>query len=493
MQSFVPGVRSFPIQAALFVGFTAFVGCKNAPANTRDIVSHEASVQPQVVQDAGAVNEHDRWSEASMLHEADRYIDDRAFRRGVVERTFENPDNLYSKVRINNYGLEERGWEKLPEWNPRSIPATREHGERLTRGEKLVLPPETKPLYSGVRPRTMQEWVALGREAFFGYPLRREIYADYALTRPQVAERAGVQIAPDGSYPGIRVFADVDGSTGLAITCAVCHTNVRSVALGPPRLIVGEARRSFDYGALRIAYHEETKAPVDANLVRRMKTWGPGRADVSEDDDEDPVAIPDLWGLKTQTFLTQGGTIKHLGPTSLAIRQETQLLHSNHQKIRPPREVAYALAMFLYSLKPDNPVRPDAHKMGIDLRSAQRQELLPKGTKLFEKECSSCHSNAVWGGPLVDADRVGTDPMLAKGAARGTGKYRPPSLLNVRFAAPFFHDGSVRGFEELFSRERLKDNYGVGLLGKGAIKGHRYGTSLSAAEKDALVAYLETL
>src|SRR6185503_21083242 len=102
----------------------------------------------------------------------------------------------------------------------------------------------------------------------------------------------------------------------------------------------------------RNAYHEATGVPVDAALAARMRTWGPGRADVTEDDDEDPVAIPDLWGLKHQSFLTQAGTIKHVGPTALAIRQETQLLHSNHQKIRPPRELAYALALFLYSLEP---------------------------------------------------------------------------------------------------------------------------------------------
>src|SRR6185503_10718480 len=114
---------------------------------------------------------------------------------------------------------------------------------------------------------------------------------------------------------------------------------------------VGEARRRLDYGRLRLEVHEITGVPLDPGLARRMATWGPGRADVTEDDDEDPVAIPDLWGLREQAFLTQAGTIRQVGPAALAIRQETQLLHANGLRVRPPRELAWALAMFLYSIE----------------------------------------------------------------------------------------------------------------------------------------------
>jgi hypothetical protein len=96
----------------------------------------------------------------------------------------------------------------------------------------------------------------------------------------------------------------------------VCHANVAEAAL-----VVGEARRSFDYGMLRIAYHKDTGTSLDTTFAHRLRSWGPGRADVTEDDVEDPVAIPDLWGLRYQTFLTQAGTIRHTGPAALAIRQ----------------------------------------------------------------------------------------------------------------------------------------------------------------------------
>jgi hypothetical protein len=108
----------------------------------------------------------------------------------------------------------------------------------------------------------MAGWVALGREVFFGYPLRVEVFMNWALEHPDVGERVGVRAAADGVYPGIRLFADVRGQTSLGITCAICHTNVSD-----GRVVVGAARRAFDYGALRLAYHEATGVPVDEELA----------------------------------------------------------------------------------------------------------------------------------------------------------------------------------------------------------------------------------
>ena len=73
--------------------------------------------------------------------------------------------------------------------------------------------------------------------------------------------------------------------------------------------------------ALRLAYHRDTGAPIDPGLAARMATWGPGRADVTEDDDEDPVAIPELWALRERRYLTQAGfkniaITTRTGPTS---------------------------------------------------------------------------------------------------------------------------------------------------------------------------------
>ena len=466
--------------AALLLAVTTLVlgGCRRSNEAT-PAPPDASSAAPAPDATAHAVLPAERFSEQGMLAEAALYLDDADFRRTALVESLANPKNTYSRQRLDAYALKTRGWDLLPEWNPQSLPVTTTTATDLRAHRPLAIDGSTPRLWDGKRPTTMAGWVALGREVFFGYPLRVEVFMNWALEHPDVGERVGVRAARDGTYPGVRLFTDIQGRTSLGITCAICHTSVGDDG----HVTVGDARRTFDYGALRLAYHENTSVPVDPDLARRMKSWGPGRADVTEDDDEDPVAIPDLWGLRHQTALTQAGTIKHSGPTVLAIRQETQLLHSNHQKVRPPRELAYALALFLYSLEP----APSAPLSRADAM------LVPHGKELFAESCKGCHSNAALGGPPMPAEKIGTDRALAFGGARGTGKYRPPALLRVSAAAPYFHQGAVPTLEDVLSPARLEPSYAKSPLGKGAVRGHLYGTDLPAADRAALVAYLRSL
>jgi mono/diheme cytochrome c family protein len=286
----------------------------------------------------------------------------------------------------------------------------------------------------------------------------------------------GVARTPAGVRPGLVVFGDVDGRTRVGITCAICHTAVKDGEVVP-----GAARRGLDLGALRLRYYDDTGAPVDPGLARRMATWGPGRADVTEDDDEDPVAIPDLWGLRDETFLTQAGTIRHVGPAALAIRQETQLLHANSLRVRPPRELAWALAMYLYALEPP-PARPVADAAAV-----------ARGRARFDEHCRDCHASAIGAGDPIPVERVGTDPALAEGRARGTGRYRISPLVRIADGAPYLHDGSVPSLELLLSEERLDPGFTGGARGPGPIRGHAFGLELGPDDRAALIRYLETL
>jgi mono/diheme cytochrome c family protein len=392
-----------------------------------------------------------------------------------------NQENTYSRQRLGSYGHVTRGWDVLPEWNPRSVPVDARIAAGVRgAGEVPPLPEGTSALWDGRRPETVAGWVALGREVFFRYPLRSEVYMEHGLAHPETLAASGVTRAADGSYPGLVLFRDVDGRARIGITCASCHTEIDR-ATGT--LVAGEARRAFDYGALRLAYHRDTGAPVDPEHARRMAIWGPGRADVTEDVAEDPVAIPDLWGLRAQTFLTHAGTIRQVSPTALAIRQETQLLHTNHQRIRPPRELAWALAMYLYSLEPP----PAVAAAGDEIAVAER------GADLFETRCARCHENDALGGRALGVARVGTDPELANGTARGTGMYRPPALIRVSRAAPYFHHGAVATLDDVLAPERLHASFTGSPLGPGPVPGHRFGTDLPAPDRAAIVAYLRTL
>ncbi len=414
------------------------------------------------------------WSDEWITHEGQRFIHDTQYRRAALEASLTNPLNLYSRLRLGSYALGTRGWDLLPEWNPRSQRVTAPLATSLALGHTPAV--SSARLWDEAIPDTMEAWVALGRRVFFEFPLRAEVTLEHGLTQPALAAAVGVERASDGALPGLVVFADVDGTTRVGITCAICHSAVRRGVV-----VAGAARRSFDYGKLRVAFHHDTGVPLERDQQQRMSQWGPGRADVTEDDDEDPVAIPDLWGLRAQTWLTQAGTIRHSSPLALAIRQETQLIDSNHQLVRPPRALVWALAMYLYSLVPPAVVRP------------QDPQQVLRGKGLFVNHCRRCHSNASLGGRTIAVGDIETHPGLANGRGRGTGAYRTAPLVDVLEGAPYLHDGSISSLAELLGSERLDSRYTAGRLGPGPIKGHRAGTELAIVDRAALIAYLETL
>lgn len=425
---------------------------------------------------AVATPEPAAWSDAWLAREGQRFLGDPAYRRAALEASLANPRNTYSQQRLESYGHVDRGWDALPVWNPRSVPIGGARAAALARGEAPAIPAATAPLWDGVAPTTQAGWVELGRRVFFGYPMRAEVYLEWGLTDPARMAALGVERTPDGALPGLVEFANIDGATRVGITCALCHSAVRD-----DRLVEGAARRRFDYGALRLAYFADQPGDLEPELARRMATWGPGRADVTEDNDEDPVAIPDLFGLRHQAALTQAGTIAHASPLALAIRQDTQLTHSNLQRIRPPRELAWALAMYVYSLAPPPP----------DATWALAPVL--RGAQIFDARCRSCHASPAYSGRPIPVARVGTDPALANGHGRGTGTYRVPPLLDVARGAPYLHHGAVASLDELLSPARLEAGYRGGHLGPGAIPGHAFGTGLADADRRDLISYLRTL
>ena len=419
----------------------------------------------------------ERWSDPWILEEGRRFLGDTDHRRAALVRSLTNHDNVYSRLRLSTYGLGGGGWDKLPVWNPRSMPVDAALAAQLAEGAIPEVAAEHEPLWDGVEPTTMAGWVELGRRVFFEYPMRAEVFLEFGLTRRELADAVGVERTASGELPGVIVFRNVDGESRVGMTCAICHSAVRD-----GELVAGAARRSFDYGRLRLAYFAETGEYLAPDLAERMKSWGPGRADVSEDDDEDPVAIPDLWGVRSQSWLTQAGTIRHESPIALAIRQETQLTDSNHALVRPPRELAWALAMYVYSLAP--PPRAPSSSPGSQLA---------RGRVVFAEKCGRCHANEAYGGRVIAAATIGTDRELAVGRGRGTGGYRVPPLLAVGDGAPYLHDGSVASLEELLSPDRLGGDYEGGELGPGPILGHTAGTELVPADRQALLAFLQTL
>jgi mono/diheme cytochrome c family protein len=278
------------------------------------------------------------------------------------------------------------------------------------------------------------------------------ISPDDAPALRELGERAfyryPVQLWPSAQQRGLWTDRE-HGSGGLvrvetgsgpfvAATCATCHAMPRDGALVP-----GLANAMLDLG------------------------WGPGRLDVTTLDGREPVKIPDLRPVRWLGYVHADATVLQRDPIALAIRIETLIITSHHATIRPPPVVALALAQYLWSLAPPPPDAPASE-------AAQR------GAAVFATRCASCHSPPGFTGKPVSLARVGTDPAVGLSRERGTGMYRVPSLRGVADRAWLLHDGSVRSLAELLDPARVAP-------------GHRFGTSLSAADRSDLVAYLVTL
>jgi hypothetical protein len=241
-----------------------------------------------------------------------------------------------------------------------------------------------------------------------------------------------------------------------------------------------------------------------------------------------PAKLPDLIGIRERRYLDATGLVQHHGIGDLmryaALNQGMDMLarygefipagttdvrqspsvFAQFAQARYSDEQLYALALYIYSLKP--PPNPN-----------RRTPLAVQGEKVFQRDgCATCHTPPLYtsnqltpaeGFRVPDDHRtrfdilplsVGTDPTLTLTTRRGTGYYKVPSLKGVWYRGPFEHNGSVATLEDWFDPRRLRDDYvPTGWKGYGvktrAVKGHEFGLKLSADDKRALIAFLKTL
>src|SRR5260221_1779109 len=231
-----------------------------------------------------------------------------------------------------------------------------------------------------------------------------------------------------------------------------------------------------------------------------------------------PAKIPDLIGVKHRKYFDHTATHLHRGIGDLmryaavVSFAETADFGPHHMlgedsrrfQARLPDEALYALALYIYSLKP--PPNPTPF-----------EEKARTGQKIFAREgCPMCHTPPLYTSnkltlaqgfvPPRDAPAtleilpvsVGTDPGLALATRKGTGYYKAPSLKGVWYRGHYLHDGSAGSLEEMFDPDRLKPSHVPGgWMPLGAktrvIRGHEFGLKLEPSERDALVAFLRTL
>lgn len=403
---------------------------------------------------------------------------------------------------------------------------------------------EPEVVFDASKLNTESDWLRAG-ESVFSSADAFDVLTPDDIHDPAVWEKLGFRADAEGSLPGWRYIIRKKGKVELASTlCGSCHE--REV-VGPANTASIGATSAFTmHRRLRLAKNWDAAArqlverqfslfsvpwlkPDPAEMIAKMTA--PQMLSAYEALPGGVVArggtslffppkIPDLIGVKDRKFLGATGLHRHLGIADLmryAVLETGIGDYSQYGEIRPAGEMPdparlsrlsdaqlYALALYIYSLKPPAiPNRLDA--------AAKR------GQKIFEREgCAACHPpplytnnklSPVEGFRVPDEHRqkydvmdvgVGTDPRLALQTRIGTGYYRVPSLKGVWYREPFEHNGSLAQLEDWFDPVRLRDNYvPTGWKGYGVenrpVKGHAFGLKLSFDEKGALMAFLTSL
>jgi hypothetical protein len=399
--------------------------------------------------------------------------------------------------------------------------------------------------------RTKEDWIRAG-ELVFEAPKDFTPFDDpFTDTRnPKWYEYTGISGDKNGIVPFYRYAIRKKGTVEVNLdSCAECHSRLMSDGT-----VLKGAQGNVPFGRIwgyrlandkHIDQKESAKgvsrlffgapwiqpdptAPLSgktiADFVAHVSTIPPGVNVRQGTSATFPAQIPDLIGLKDRLYLDHTGLHQNRSIADLMrydavnnfIEEITDYsgfrprsgsngkLPDVSSQERESDEELYALALFLYSLKP--PTNPNH----FDTKAAA-------GKKIFDREgCGVCHTPPLYtnnmltlaaGFQVPEEDRgkyrilnvsVGTDPFLATKTRRGTGYYKVPSLTGVWYRGPFEHNGSVATLEDWFDPQRLRDDYvPTGYRGYAvqtrAIKGHEFGLKLPAEEKAALIAFLKTL
>ena len=415
-----------------------------------------------------------------------------------------------------------------------------------------------KPLIEPEKLKSDADWIEAGRNVFLGYESfgLRTFDPEFIAAVRKRETFGDRQPLPDGT---VALLMWVPTERGVALSqanCAACHLPFRQdgttipgapstsipfnlASAGAIRNRVRSAKSLMDGGGpffmgpaslgmwLYQAYSvpwrkdaasEQWKSITEAEYTPlRAAFRGSGGVPRWNGSLLYPAKTPDLIGIKDRKYIDHTATHLHRGIGDLmryaalvSFAEATdfgphRMLSGGTKRVqtRLPDEALYALAFYIYSLKP--PPNPNPF-----------DEQARAGERIFARECAACHTPPLYtNNQLTLAEgftppkdkpasldvlpiSVGTDPGLALKTRKGTGYYKVPSLKGVWYRGRYLHDGSVASLEEMFNPDRLKDTHVPGgFIPAGvktrAIQGHEFGLKLNAEEREQLIAFLKTL
>jgi cytochrome c peroxidase len=171
------------------------------------------------------------------------------------------------------------------------------------------------------------------------------------------------------------------------------------------------------------------------------------------------------------------------------------------------QKVAQALSSFISNFRSTS-TRFDSERLGLITFSSMETE----GKELFftKFNCNKCHQVTVPNGyehpPASDGGgdgflNIGLDVNYADngradftGNSEDIGKFKTPSLRNVSLTAPYMHDGRFTTLEEVIDHysHGIQDHPNLDLRLRDS-EGNALHMNITASEKQALIAFLNTL
>lgn len=295
----------------------------------------------------------------------------------------------------------------------------------------------------------------------------------------------GGSISDAGATLGRVLFYDPTLSADGTVSCGSCH--IQSKAFGD------ETSRSI--GISGQPTHRNAMPLFNMRYQRRM-FWD-GRTVGLNNQVLEPIEHPDEMGMDLDDLVVKLEQLPHYHSLFFEAFGDSSVTSDR---------IASALSQFIRSIQ-SHQSRYD-QGLSSDFSNFTTLELM--GKDLFfnnETRCNQCHSGLNFFGTQFFINGLELDYAAAGDAGRGAltgmpeddGRFRSVSLRNVALTSPYMHDGRFATLHEVvdfydqeiqphpFLDERLTEA-GFGPPGQ-----NPYQLELTETEKDALVAFLETL
>ncbi len=292
---------------------------------------------------------------------------------------------------------------------------------------------------------------------------------------------AGYPLSEEGVELGRKLFYDTRLSGSNTISCASCHQQQLAFTDG-----VALNKGAAGTPLLR-------HSPGLANLAWMNGTFWDGGAKNLESQAFGPITAPDEMNQNLQELVSELTAV----PDYVA---SFRLIFQDEIK---PAYIARALAQFQRTLisansRYDKYVRQEP--------GGKMSELELKGLTLVQQKCGSCHAGDLFTDNGYHNNGLDSDfsnhsyEGIFQGRYRIThhpadvGKFKTPTLRNVLVTAPYMHDGRFATLEEVLRHysQGIRASPTVAAAVMQGAEGVA-GIPLSVEEKQAIIAFLETL